>query len=157
MHGSAVAALRSVLTDFASAAYRATWIRPPSWFLRAALPLAASASILAAFLAPASPSMPRRTGEGPAASPAGSIAEPVSRPAAKDEIAALITANSKVASGGEAPPKVRKRDAVVTIEAGDTLFGLSRRYGVAVARIIAVNRLSGPKIEAGQRLVIPVR
>ncbi|MGI9239927.1 MAG: LysM peptidoglycan-binding domain-containing protein [Verrucomicrobiales bacterium] len=42
-----------------------------------------------------------------------------------------------------------------TVERGDTLFNLSRRYGTSVAAIQNANGLSGDLIKIGQTLVIP--
>lgn len=44
---------------------------------------------------------------------------------------------------------------VVIVREGDTLYSLSRRYGVPVAELVAANRLGGGRIEIGQRLVVP--
>jgi LysM repeat protein len=41
------------------------------------------------------------------------------------------------------------------VQAGETLYGLARRYGVGVDAIRAANRLSGDTLRPGQRLVIP--
>jgi LysM repeat protein len=38
---------------------------------------------------------------------------------------------------------------------GDTLWGLSRRYGTTVWAIVRANNLRSTTIYAGQRLVIP--
>lgn len=46
-------------------------------------------------------------------------------------------------------------DAVYTVEAGDTLWGLGRRFGVGPEAIQAANSLIGSTIVVGQRLVIP--
>lgn len=42
----------------------------------------------------------------------------------------------------------------VTVQPGDTLYGLSRRYGVSVADIKNANNLSGSEIHVGQILVM---
>ena len=41
------------------------------------------------------------------------------------------------------------------VQAGETLFGIARRYGVTVAAIRAANALPGDAIRAGQELAIP--
>jgi hypothetical protein len=46
---------------------------------------------------------------------------------------------------------------VVIVREGDTLFGLSRRYGVPVTELVAANRLTSGRIEIGQRLIVPAR
>ena len=42
-----------------------------------------------------------------------------------------------------------------TVQRGDTLYGLARRYNTSVARIRSANGLSGDVIRPGQRLTIP--
>lgn len=42
-----------------------------------------------------------------------------------------------------------------TVVRGETLFGISRRYGVEPARIRAANQLQGDTVRIGQTLVIP--
>ncbi len=44
---------------------------------------------------------------------------------------------------------------VYTVQPGDTLYGLSRRFGVSVAALQAANDLEGTLLRVGQRLVIP--
>jgi LysM repeat protein len=46
---------------------------------------------------------------------------------------------------------------VVIVREGDTLYSLSRRYGVPVAELVAANRIYGGRIEVGQRLIVPAR
>ena len=41
------------------------------------------------------------------------------------------------------------------VEAGDTLFGIARTYGVTVESLRRVNRLSGDDIRVGQLLIVP--
>jgi len=43
---------------------------------------------------------------------------------------------------------------VVIVREGDTLYSLSRRYGVPVVELVAANRLYGGRIEVGQRLIV---
>lgn len=47
------------------------------------------------------------------------------------------------------------RGEEIVVEPGDTLYGLSRRHGVALSELMAVNGLSGPVIRPGQRLHLP--
>ncbi len=55
------------------------------------------------------------------------------------------------------PAKLYNDFVVHKVRRGDTLIGIARRYGVAVADIRAFNRLRGSTIRIGQQLVIPVR
>ena len=45
----------------------------------------------------------------------------------------------------------------ITVERGDTLYGLSRRYGVSVAELMSVNGLNDSMLRIGQRLYVPMR
>lgn len=42
-----------------------------------------------------------------------------------------------------------------TVVAGDSLWGISRRYGVSIDRLREVNRLDGDRVRIGQVLIIP--
>lgn len=58
------------------------------------------------------------------------------------------------------PPKVtakpkKKSTRVHTVKRGDTLYGLSRKYGTSVSSIQKANRIKGTTIGIGQRLTIP--
>ena len=49
-----------------------------------------------------------------------------------------------------------KLDALYAVRPGDTLFGLSRRFGVPVADLAAANAMSAPySLSLGQRLIVP--
>ncbi|MCX8239164.1 MAG: LysM peptidoglycan-binding domain-containing protein [Akkermansiaceae bacterium] len=53
-------------------------------------------------------------------------------------------------------PVVAKRKSIKhMIKKGDTLWGLSRRYGVSVTAIQKANRISGTNIRAGKTILIP--
>ncbi|MQL80150.1 hypothetical protein Taro_012613 [Colocasia esculenta] len=52
----------------------------------------------------------------------------------------------------EPPPKAPQ---TVEIVQGDTLWGLSRKYGVPISEIKKANGLTGDTIYAGKKLVIP--
>jgi peptidoglycan hydrolase-like protein with peptidoglycan-binding domain len=46
---------------------------------------------------------------------------------------------------------------VYTVQPGDTLFRIARKFGVTVAEIVAANNIKDPnRINVGQRLIIPV-
>ena len=53
-----------------------------------------------------------------------------------------------------ATPEASRPDgpAVHTVEAGDTLFSLARRYGTTVAALLELNGMAAPDIRVGQRL-----
>ncbi|MCC7253378.1 LysM peptidoglycan-binding domain-containing protein [Hyphomicrobium sp.] len=46
---------------------------------------------------------------------------------------------------------------IVEVREGDTLYSLSRRHGVPVGDLVAVNQLPNDRIAIGQRLIIPTR
>ena len=50
---------------------------------------------------------------------------------------------------------LRSAQKMLTVQRGDTLWSLSRRYGVALGELKAVNGLDGDLILAGQGLVLP--
>ncbi len=51
------------------------------------------------------------------------------------------------------PP--RDQDTIIhTVEPGETLFGISRQYGVSTAEIQSWNNLDGPQLSTGQELTI---
>lgn len=43
----------------------------------------------------------------------------------------------------------------IEVQQGDTLYGLSRRYGVSVPELMAANDLRSPDLKLGQRLYLP--
>jgi LysM repeat protein len=50
---------------------------------------------------------------------------------------------------------MRIESRVVVVREGDTLYGLSRQYGVPVSDLVAANRLGNGRIEIGQKLIVP--
>ncbi len=77
-------------------------------------------------------------------------------------VAALPPQGSRAAAPAPvtAAPVLEERAEVtrgeqIEVQAGDTLYGLSRRHKVAIADLIAVNNLTGPMIKPGQSLYIP--
>ena len=69
-------------------------------------------------------------------------------------------------SGGEATAALNQlttptatptsRTTTYIVQAGDTLFSIARRFGVALDALTAANRLSNNSISVGQTLVIPL-
>jgi LysM repeat protein len=48
------------------------------------------------------------------------------------------------------------QEAVHVVQKGETLYGLSRRYGVTVDELVAANHLTSPEsVKSGTRLIIP--
>jgi murein DD-endopeptidase MepM/ murein hydrolase activator NlpD len=54
------------------------------------------------------------------------------------------------------PPRwSREGGTAITVEPGETIETIARRHGVPVNAIVEANRLPGPVVHTGQRLVIP--
>lgn len=54
------------------------------------------------------------------------------------------------------PERPASTDLLYTIEQGDTLYSISRQFGISVDTLIEVNNISNPDvIRAGDTLVIP--
>ena len=81
----------------------------------------------------------------PAASAGAAATAPPRRPA------------SAVAAA--APRPVRERPAVLPkvhlVQPGDTLFNLSRRFGVSVQLLRELNHLTSDEVRLGQKLLVP--
>ena len=92
-------------------------------------------------------------------------AEPWDRPVGAVEIAAAPAAPSVAARAPSPAPAAahdrardatHARDAVYEVASGDTLYGISRRFGVTPAALGRANGLATPwVIHPGQRLRIP--
>jgi LysM repeat protein len=54
-----------------------------------------------------------------------------------------------------ADPALRGGQRSHTVSAGDSLWGIARRYGVTMERIRAANRLPDDQVRLGQTLIIP--
>lgn len=85
-------------------------------------------------------------------SPPEPTPRPVVRPAAKPKPVVKPKPKPK-----PAPVKVVPKLKVYTVAKGDTLYGLSRTYGVTVRSIQQANGLSGSSIRIGQSLKIPAK
>ncbi|MEM6910586.1 MAG: LysM peptidoglycan-binding domain-containing protein [Verrucomicrobiota bacterium] len=81
---------------------------------------------------------------------------PVQRAPEVTEQAVVERVDANPSSVADAPPVSRGTGTLHTIQRGETLFSISRRYGVPVATLTSANQLSDPsKIFAGQKLTIP--
>ena len=45
--------------------------------------------------------------------------------------------------------------SVITVQRGDSLYGIATRYKVAISELMAANRMSNPNVQPGQRLLVP--
>src|SRR5882672_3770318 len=53
-------------------------------------------------------------------------------------------------------PRAAARGETIQVQQGDTLYGISKRYGVSISALIEVNGLAhGSTIKPGQQLVLP--
>lgn len=97
----------------------------------------------------------RATSRPPAPKPT-SRPSTTSRPKPKPTVAAASTAPKPKPKPKPTPVKPKKPAPVKhTVKSGDTLYGLSRRYGTSVSAIQKANGLSGTTIRLGQSLSIP--
>ena len=102
--------------------------------------------------APVRQPMPARPVETTSAAPVA--AKPVAAPAAPRQLATAIPA--PVGAEAEGEGWSRAGGTQVTIREGETLYNLSRRFGVPVKAIMKVNDMkSAGDLSAGQKVVIP--
>ena len=96
----------------------------------------------------------QRTGHSPAAKP--KKAEPskeTSKAAARESGGSDLAAKSM--STPVAPNSVQKSaTGVHVVKPGETLFGISRRYGIDIEKLKKMNRLPDDIIEVGQKLMV---
>lgn len=52
-------------------------------------------------------------------------------------------------------PSMASPGDTIEVQAGDTLYGLSRRHNVSVAELMQLNSLSSPNLQLGQKLYLP--
>jgi LysM repeat protein len=88
----------------------------------------------------------------PAATPAPAQAQPTAAPAAAQPTVAPTVAPTAVPQ-----PTARPNQREHTIQAGDSLWAISQRYGTTMDAIVAANNLPGrnANLRIGQVLVIP--
>lgn len=82
--------------------------------------------------------------QGSAASPSVPFDRPKKAGSAPGAVAAAQPAKPIPASGSS-----------IDVMQGDTLYGLSRKHGVAVNELMTVNGLTSPTLKPGQKLVLP--
>lgn len=82
-------------------------------------------------------------------------------PASARDSRAGSTGTQAPRAGAQTPPRTgnpstsQAQRRSHTVAAGETLFGIARRYGVTVAAIREANELETDQVRTGQRLVIP--
>lgn len=82
-------------------------------------------------------------------------------PASARDSRAGSTGTQAPRAGAQTPPRTGNQSTSQaqrrshTVAAGETLFGIARRYGVTVAAIREANELETDQVRTGQRLVIP--
>jgi murein DD-endopeptidase MepM/ murein hydrolase activator NlpD len=98
----------------------------------------------------------------------GSIAAPTEKVEARPLAAPRVAAVPAAPPGPAVPPArqavvsvgpggwTTQGGATVTVGPGDSLAGLSDRYGVPTAAILSANGLAAAQVTAGRRIVIPV-
>lgn len=119
--------------------YRKDWVtdknakRPKKWFGKKSSDSSSSPSTTVASNTTPPPPPTRTTTSGP---PPSAYTPPPPRPAPAPK---------------PTPPKARYH----TVAKGDTLFGISRRYGVSVTQLKSTNGLRSDLIRIGQTLRVP--
>jgi LysM repeat protein len=90
----------------------------------------------------------------PAPRPAGSTA-PAERPAAAPAERPATPASRPATPASRPAAAARRRTH--TVAAGETLFGLARRYGVTTDAIRRANDLASDQLRSGQTIIIPAQ
>ncbi len=118
--------------------------------LRIPLAAASGPSMLDAMAAPALVDDPIEVEPAPARRPA------VERAAAAPAVDRVVTAAAPARAAASRRADPAARSTVHRVQAGDTLFGLARRYDTTVAAIQQANRMGRrAEIRRGERLRIP--
>lgn len=95
------------------------------------------------------------------ATPASSYAQPApvaAAPAMPEGRRPLYRAAGEQRVAMATPPvsvSQPERGQMIEVQAGDTLYGLSRRHQVSLAELMSVNGLTSPDIRLGQKLYLP--
>ncbi|MCH9807562.1 MAG: peptidoglycan DD-metalloendopeptidase family protein [Alphaproteobacteria bacterium] len=99
--------------------------------------------------------LPEATGDGYNATPGRAPTYEPSRPVSREpDSAAYNVRNNRREEPRRRTPSL-ERGEPITVERGDTLYGLSREYGVSVAELMSVNKLDDSLLRVGQRLYLP--
>ena len=92
------------------------------------------------------------TRSGPGVDPVNTASVPPAVPA----VAAPVVAASQVKPAGDVAGWTSTGGTAVTMRSGETLYNLSKRYGVPVNEIVRANNLrSAGEVQAGQQIIIP--
>jgi murein DD-endopeptidase MepM/ murein hydrolase activator NlpD len=92
---------------------------------------------------------------GTASAPSAAWAQPKALPPVQSSAPPASAAPKLVKAGPVAQPAAEKGDAFEVV-AGDTLFGLSKKYHVSINELMSVNGLTSPALKPGQTLHLPV-
>ena len=94
--------------------------------------------------------------------PAGGSREPAVRmsglpdPASETPPAkAAPRAGTPTSTGRQIPTAAAAPGAVIEVQPGDTLYGISKRHHVAISELMVLNNLQNPTIKPGQKLTLP--
>jgi len=77
------------------------------------------------------------------------------QPAPKTEVKQITTIENKTSSSPIPSKKAESTFLEYKVKPGDTLYGISQRFGVSIERIRKTNHMKGNLIKAGQKLRIP--
>jgi LysM repeat protein len=87
----------------------------------------------------------------------GEAAKPTAAPRVETPAASPPAAAAQVAAAAPrlAPPEIKPQPRTHTVQAGDTLHSIARRYGLTVGALRRLNRLpANPALRSGQRLIV---
>jgi murein DD-endopeptidase MepM/ murein hydrolase activator NlpD len=91
-----------------------------------------------------------------AATPAPAVASVRSQPLPAPQSAVALRSAAPIPTGGSASGWSAQGGTPVVVAQGESLDMISSRYGVPKAALISSNGLSGPNVQPGQRITIPV-